>query len=141
VERLHSSCSDWSKPLTRFRNPASESLPRKIHRAVQATYGMYMAADLRRRLTHLISGLVLSNAAPRAPAFVDTEDTIGLQAALAALSTDDLDLLVLQVRHGYSMETIAATRELTIEDVRTRLFQARKRVRTLSGANTALDPE
>lgn len=102
---------------------------------------MYIAADrLRRPLTHLISGLLLSDTAPRAPAFVDTEDTIRLQAALAALSTDDFDLLVLQVRHGYSVETIAAARELTIEAVRARLFQARKRVRTLSGANTALDP-
>jgi DNA-directed RNA polymerase specialized sigma24 family protein len=49
--------------------------------------------------------------------------------------------LVLQVLMGYSTAEIAAELGLTTAAVLTRLFRARKQLRTLCGEDTRMDPD
>jgi RNA polymerase sigma-70 factor (ECF subfamily) len=69
------------------------------------------------------------------------QDLAEVRAALFKLPDEYREPLVLQVLMGYSTAEIAAELELSNAAVLTRLFRARKQLRTLCGEDTTLDPE
>ncbi len=74
-------------------------------------------------------------------AAADDQQLMELRAALFRLPADYRDPLVLQVLMGYSTAEIAAELGLSNAAVLTRLFRARKQLRTLCGEDTRMDPE
>lgn len=74
-------------------------------------------------------------------AVADDQDLVELRAAIFKLPDEYREPLVLQVLMGYSTAEIAAELELSTAAVLTRLFRARKQLRTLCGEDTRLDPE
>src|SRR5450631_4169680 len=74
-------------------------------------------------------------------AAADDHDVEELRAALFKLPDEYREPLVLQVLMGYSTAEIAAQLQLSNAAVLTRLFRARKQLRTLCGEDTRMDPE
>jgi RNA polymerase sigma-70 factor (ECF subfamily) len=74
-------------------------------------------------------------------AAADNEDLVELRAAIFKLPDEYREPLVLQVLMGYSTAEIAVELGLTSGAVLTRLFRARKQLRTLCGEDTRLDPD
>ncbi|HWJ35001.1 MAG TPA: sigma-70 family RNA polymerase sigma factor [Steroidobacteraceae bacterium] len=74
-------------------------------------------------------------------AAADEQDLVELRAALFRLPEEYREPLVLQVLMGYSTAEIAAELDLSSAAVLTRLFRARKQLRTLCGEDTRMDPE
>ena len=64
-----------------------------------------------------------------------------VRAALFKLPDEYREPLVLQVLMGYTTAEIAVELDLTTATVLTRLFRARKQLRTLCGEDTAMDPD
>ncbi len=64
-----------------------------------------------------------------------------LRAALVKLPDEYREPLVMQALMGYSTAEIAAALDLSTAAVLTRLFRARKQLRTLCGEDTTLDPD
>jgi RNA polymerase sigma-70 factor, ECF subfamily len=71
----------------------------------------------------------------------DDQDLVEMRAAMFRLPEEYREPLVLQVLMGYSTAEIAAELDLSAAAVLTRLFRARKQLRTLCGADTRMDPE
>jgi RNA polymerase sigma-70 factor (ECF subfamily) len=74
-------------------------------------------------------------------AATDEQDLVELRAAMFKLPDEYREPLVLQVLMGYSTAEIAAELELSNAAVLTRLFRARRQLRTLCGEDTSMDPE
>ena len=73
-------------------------------------------------------------------AAAEGETLQALRAAIFKLSDEYREPLVLQVLMGYSTAEIAVELSLSNAAVLTRLFRARKQLRTLCGENTSLEP-
>jgi len=71
----------------------------------------------------------------------DDQETDELRAAIFKLPDEYREPLVLQVLMGYSTAEIAEELALSNAAVLTRLFRARRQLRTLCGENTGTDPE
>jgi RNA polymerase sigma-70 factor (ECF subfamily) len=74
-------------------------------------------------------------------AAADDQNLAELRAAIFKLPDEYREPLVLQVLLGYSTAEIAVELDLSNAAVLTRLFRARKQLRTLCGEDTQLDPE
>ena len=74
-------------------------------------------------------------------AAAEEQDLAEMRAALFKLPDEYREPLMLQVLMGLSTAEIAAQLELSNAAVLTRLFRARKQLRTLCGEDTSLDPE
>ena len=74
-------------------------------------------------------------------AAADDQDLVELRAAMFKLPDEYREPLVLQVLMGYSTAEIAAELELSNAAVLTRLFRARRQLRTLCGEDTRMDPQ
>jgi RNA polymerase sigma-70 factor, ECF subfamily len=74
-------------------------------------------------------------------AAAEEQDLAELRAALFKLPDEYREPLMLQVLMGLSTAEIAAQLELSNAAVLTRLFRARKQLRTLCGEDTSLDPQ
>jgi len=95
------------------------------------------ARQLRARLVDDSDGAILDEAVPGVAAqFEDTETRELLQAALLQLSLEHRTVLMLAYFEGYSCVEIAAIVECPVNTVKTRLFNARNRLRTIWPALT-----
>lgn len=74
-------------------------------------------------------------------AAAEEQDLAEMRAALFKLPDEYREPLMLQVLMGLSTAEIAAQLELSNAAVLTRLFRARKQLRTLCGEDTSLDPQ
>ncbi len=74
-------------------------------------------------------------------AAADDQELVELRTAIFKLPSEYREPLVMQVLMGYSTAEIAAELELSNAAVLTRLFRARKQLRTICGEDTTLDPE
>jgi RNA polymerase sigma-70 factor, ECF subfamily len=74
-------------------------------------------------------------------AAADDQELHEIRAAMFRLPEEYREPLVLQVLMGYSTAEIAAELDLTNATVLTRLFRARKQLRTLCGEDTRMDPD
>jgi RNA polymerase sigma-70 factor, ECF subfamily len=74
-------------------------------------------------------------------AAADDQELHEIRAAMFRLPEEYREPLVLQVLMGYSTAQIAAELDLTNATVLTRLFRARKQLRTLCGEDTRMDPD
>jgi RNA polymerase sigma-70 factor, ECF subfamily len=74
-------------------------------------------------------------------AAADDQELREIRAAMFRLPEEYREPLVLQVLMGYSTAEIAAELDLTNATVLTRLFRARKQLRTLCGEDTRMDPD
>jgi RNA polymerase sigma-70 factor, ECF subfamily len=74
-------------------------------------------------------------------AAVDDLDLVEMRAAIFRLPEEYREPLALQVLMGCSTAEIAAELDLSNAAVLTRLFRARKQLRTLCGEDTCSDPE
>jgi RNA polymerase sigma-70 factor (ECF subfamily) len=74
-------------------------------------------------------------------AAAEEQDLAEMRAALFKLPDEYREPLMLQVLIGLSTAEIAAQLELSNAAVLTRLFRARKQLRTLCGEDTSLDPQ
>jgi len=94
----------------------------------------------RKRLVTVDIDSLLASDEP-ALAAADEQAQMELRQALFSLPEEYREPLVLQVLMGLSTAEIAAQLGLSNAAVLTRLFRARKRLRALCGADTALDPD
>jgi len=74
-------------------------------------------------------------------AAADDQELGELRAAIFRLPDEYREPLVMQVLMGHSTAEIAAELGLSNAAVLTRLFRARKQLRTMCGEDTSLDPE
>jgi RNA polymerase sigma-70 factor, ECF subfamily len=74
-------------------------------------------------------------------AAAEEQDLAEMRAALFKLPDEYREPLMLQVLMGLSTAEIAAQLDLSNAAVLTRLFRARKQLRTLCGEDTSLDPQ
>jgi RNA polymerase sigma-70 factor (ECF subfamily) len=93
----------------------------------------------RKRLVTVDVDELIAREEPMLAAAQD-QDLAELRAALFKLPEEYREPLILQVLMGYSTAEIAAQLELSPAAVLTRLFRARKQLRTLCGEDTRLDP-
>jgi RNA polymerase sigma-70 factor (ECF subfamily) len=71
----------------------------------------------------------------------EEQELAEMRAAMFKLPDDYREPLVMQVLMGYSTAEIASELNLSAAAVLTRLFRARKQLRTLCGEDTSMDPE
>jgi RNA polymerase sigma-70 factor (ECF subfamily) len=100
----------------------------------------YARSFERKRFVTLDIDELISAEAPLLAAS-DDQDLAELRAALFKLPADYREPLVLQVLMGCTTAEIAAQLNLSTSAVLTRLFRARKQLRTLCGEDTRLDPD
>ena len=74
-------------------------------------------------------------------AAVDDQELQEMRAAIFKLPEEYREPLILQVLMGYSTAEIAAELDLSNAAVLTRLFRARKQLRTLCGEDTCMDAQ
>ena len=95
--------------------------------------------ERKRFVTVDVEDLIAQEASMLAAA--DDQDLVELRAAMFKLPDEYREPLVLQVLMGYSTAEIAAELDLSNAAVLTRLFRARRQLRTLCGEDTTMDPE
>jgi RNA polymerase sigma-70 factor (ECF subfamily) len=95
--------------------------------------------ERKRFVTVDVEDLIAQEASMLAAA--DDQDLVELRAAMFKLPDEYREPLVLQVLMGYSTAEIAAELELSNAAVLTRLFRARRQLRTLCGEDTSMDPD
>ena len=100
----------------------------------------YARSFERKRFVTLDVDELISKEEPLLAASDDTE-LLELRAALFKLPGEYREPLVLQVLMGYTTAEIAEELDLSLSAVLTRLFRARKQLRTLCGEDTRSDPE